>query len=642
MKRKPHIFALLLLCAASLPLPRVMAQEILVPLGTVAHGRAEASKSKAQKKLQLPFFDDFSNYEGNPDNARWEMGHAVVNKDFGPLPPTVGVVTLDACQATGALHVGAASSLFGGDTLQSLPLRMDSLFAPQPAALSISDSIYLSFYYLPGGGYGDMWARIGDAPETQDSLILEFFSVPDSAWQKAWATGGISVDTLLARTGSAWQWVAIPVKDEKYLCNGFRFRFRNLCSLEPQPKVGMVANCDQWNLDYIYLDKSRNRRDSIVRDVAFVEKAPSMLRTYQAIPARQFIPSEMATSINMVITNRYGEPLSLHYSYRVLDPNGTEVTAYDGGTDNIAPYAQGHVYQTASAHAHPPVDFSYPVTGAPATFTVEHVVREGYGGDPFPQNDTLRFTQVFNNYYAYDDGMPENGYGLTSTSSRLDMATRFVLNVPDTLTALDLWFNSTRGGENIGIGFNICVWNNKDGMPSTLLHKDAGLQRVETESLDRFRRYRLAQPVILAADTYYIGFEQNSKNFINVGFDRSGLQQGQNFYRTSSVWQQSILSGATLLRPCFGASALVGIPAATRQRVCVYPNPASDRLHVRLEGADAAARIELLNTQGRMERRTRGTAPGLYLIDLTGLPAGIYVLQVTQGGSRTIQKIVKQ
>lgn len=41
--------------------------------------------------------------------------------------------------------------------------------------------------------------------------------------------------------------------------------------------------------------------------------------------------------------------------------------------------------------------------------TIEHGVREGVRGMP-PQNDTIRFTQVFDNYYAYDDGTPENGY----------------------------------------------------------------------------------------------------------------------------------------------------------------------------------------------------------------------------------------
>ena len=632
-----------LLCALACAAPHLAAaQEMLTPVAThAAHGGAHGQQ-KGSTALSLPFFDDFSHYEGAPHSALWERGDAVANKDLGPMPPTVGVATLDACAASGALHANASTSPFGADTLCSRPLRLDSLLSPQRMALSAADSIYLSFYYLPGGGYGDAWARIGDAPEERDSLVLEFYSVEDSAWQPAWATPGIGADTLLARTGSTWQWAAVPITEARHLRNGFRFRFRNLCSLDAQPKTGMVANCDQWNIDYVRLSTARSRHDSLARDVAFVEKAPTLLRTYQAMPARQFAPSEMAAHIDLAITNRYGEPLSSRYAYRVLDQGGNEVATYDGGTDNIRPYAQGHAYQTAPAHAHPPVSFSYPVHGAPATFTVEHVVSEGYGGDPFPQNDTLRFQQVFGNYYAYDDGMPENGYGLTNTSSRQDMAVRFALHAPDTLTALDLWFNSARGDENVGIAFTVCVWRNNHGMPAALLRQDHAVHRVAADGLDGFRRYRLAQPIALTADTFYIGIEQTSKDYINLGFDRSRPQQGQNFYRTGSVWQQSFLSGSLLLRPCFGASALVGMgPQPPAPIVRAWPNPAGSLLHVEVGGAQQRATLEVFDMQGRMALRHRLEGGNQATLDLSALPAGLYLLQVTQEGGRTHLKIAK-
>lgn len=632
------------------------AQEYLVPVSSIVRFACSVQDSSNQhilyaggakqtdSSLMLPFFDDFSNYEGRPCSMYWQTSDAYVNKDFGPLPPTIGVATLDAVDGTGRLHANAAASYFGGDTLTSRPIRLDSAFVPQRRALQASDSIYITFYWLPGGGYGDMWARIGDAPEPVDSLILEFYSAQQQKWQRAWSVAGIEVDSLIAHTGTAWQWAAVPVNNEKWLNSQFQFRFRNLCSLDPGSKTGMVGNCDQWNLDYVRLDYGRSRRDSITRDVAFVSKAPSMLSLYYAMPVTQYSPGEMAAQVALDITNRYSQTLSAHYRYRVLDDAGNQVAQYDGGSDNLVPYCEGHHYQTVAAHATPPVNFSYAITRVPQTFTVEHVVSEGIAGDVYPQNDTIRFRQVFDNYFAYDDGVPENGYGLTSTSSRMYMAVRFVLTRRDTLTALDLFFNRTRNDENVGMAFTLSVWRNKDGKPGEQVYRDGNGSRVRGDGLEAYCRYPLAQPVLLEPDTYYIGFEQASKNYINIGFDRSRDICGQNYYRTASEWQQSILNGAILLRPCFGKRATVGIRQPETQHAplaaTLFPNPASTLLSIRLDDnlcADAIT-TEIRDMQGNVLLRR----PYAETVDVSSLPSGLYLLCLTdkESGRRSMHKLL--
>lgn len=646
-------FLLFFLCATLW----AMSQEVLVPVaGHPSSALQDATRwDKASAKtvdtlsLFLPFFDDFSDYDGAPSHKLWLNDDAYVNKDFGPLPPTVGVVTLDALKANGDLHAGAGTSSFSGDTLLSQFIRLDSVFTPQGKRLQPGDSVYLSFYYLPGGGYGDMWARIGDTPEEQDSLLLEFYNPTENAWQRVWGCAGVSVDTLIAHTGSAWQWASVPITNSEFFKDNFQFRFRNLCSMDPTAKVGMAANCDQWNIDYIRLGEGRTWRDSLIRDVAFVNKAPSMLRRYQAMPARQFTAAEMAQNVEMTITNRYSQTLSTHYAYYVYNQQGTQVATYDGGSENAAPYAQGHAYQTAGAHAEPPVNFVYNLGGGRQSFTVTHVVSEGFSGDELPQNDTVRFSQVFDNYFAYDDGVPENGYGLTSTSSRLDMAVMFVLNVPDTLTALDLYFNRTRDDENVGIGFNLCVWPDNGGKPGAILHKDSETHHVTADHLEAFTRYKLAEPVILQADTYYIGFEQTSKNFINIGFDRSRDISGQNFYRTTSVWQQSILNGAVLLRPCFGVRATVDISTVAENDTLdlrVYPNPTDGLVNIELPASVAAVSstaadgftMQLYDRQGRCLLNS----PYCATLNMQAYPSGLYLLRVCDvaSGHYATRKII--
>ena len=153
---------LLLLCSSAL-----VAQEALSTLC-----RPEMPERKGNDSvLVLPFFDDFS--IATRSTNQWHLGGAFVNQGYAPLPPTIGMATLDAFKADGTLYPTAASQLFTGDTLTSRPIRLDSLFQPYTRPLSAGDSVYLSFFYLPGGGYGNMWERIGDTPENQDSLILE-------------------------------------------------------------------------------------------------------------------------------------------------------------------------------------------------------------------------------------------------------------------------------------------------------------------------------------------------------------------------------------------------------------------------------------------------------------------------------------
>ncbi len=76
--------------------------------------------------------------------------------------------------------------------------------------------------------------------------------------------------------------------------------------------------------------------------------------------------------------------------------------------------------------------------------------------------DTLRFRQKFFNYYAYDDGTAEFGYGLTPTGAQL--AYKFTLSRRDTLRAIQMYFNKTLTGANERY-FHLAVWGDLNGIP---------------------------------------------------------------------------------------------------------------------------------------------------------------------------------
>ncbi len=603
------------------------AQEVLLPLRHPAH-----SASKDNAPVELPFFDDFS----SPTLSRnlWDLGGAFINQGYAPLPPTIGMVTLDAFDPEGFLYTYTSGQLFTGDTLSSRPIRMDSVFHPYSRSLSTSDSIYLSFFYLPGGGYGNMWERIGDTPEPPDSLILEFYNPTQQHWERVWATQGCSADSLFAHTGSYWQFKEIPIRDTEYFRRGFQFRFYNICSLESNNKLGILSNADQWNIDYIYLNYGRTHNDTAARDVAFVNPAPSLLRHYQAMPARQFVDTELCDSLPLTITNRFTQELATTYGYTVTDDQGSTLASYNGGMENSPVYWRGHVYQTAPAHSKPALNISLPVgsTHQPSNYTISHVLREGVGGDIHTQNDTITFTQTFGNYYAYDDGTPENGYGLTSTTPNVKLACRFNLNTEDTLTAVHLYFNHTLADENNSIRFFITVWDDQNGHPGNIIYQDNYRRQPIFEGFNRYVRYLLDGPV-LCSGTIYVGLQQTSADFINLGFDRNNDASSHIFYLTGSEWQSTILRGALMLRPAFGHSATLAAQEVQEPDAQVYT--LGNRIVIETR---TAAPLSIYNLKGQMVYQSL-TPVGPSQTTTPALPSGLYLVR---HGNATAQKIVVQ
>ncbi len=598
------------------------AQEVLLPLQSAAV--TLMPKTTADSSVSLPFFDDFSRPTDVLQSSLWEACGATVGTGYGELPPTVGMATLDALDATGNLYSQASTSTFPADTLLSRAIRLDSI--------SPADSLVLSFFYLPSGGSGNLWERLGDTPDDADSIYLDLYRSADSSWQTVWARDGVSVDTLVARTGHAWQYVAISITDSTYFDSTFRFRFRNHASLDVTSKKGMKGNCDQWNIDYLLLDTGRSTAtEPHWRDVAFAEPAPSLLANYQAMPARQYRAAEMASSLTLTIANLYNSDLATQYSYCVVDGEGDTVHRYDGGFEN----APALGYQTAPAHAQPPVGYAFPEGSEHSEYEVIHTVREGVGGDSRQQNDTIRFHQVLADYFAYDDGTPENGYGLTSTASHVYLAYRFDLNETDTLSAIDLYFNRTQGAENAAIGFYLTVWQaDANGQPGTILYRDDERRHPQFGSLNAYKRYPL-EHTITVSGSIFVGFDQVGNDFINLGFDRNHQSSDRIWYHTSTEWQQSILRGSLMMRPVFGNAAVTGISEllTPSPKLNIYPNPADDRCTISID----AINVELFDQMGRKytldtEHRTLHTA---HLLD------GFYILRIiAPDGSAHFGKLI--
>lgn len=77
-------------------------------------------------------------------------------------------------------------------------------------------------------------------------------------------------------------------------------------------------------------------------------------------------------------------------------------------------------------------------------------------------------------------------------------------------------------------------------------------------------------------------------------------------------------------------------------KVCIYPNPVCQNLHVVLsDEINLTYTLNLRNLQGGVVRVRQQMRAGAYTLDMARFPAGIYVLEVEAAGERRGFKVVK-
>ena len=413
------------------------------------------------------------------------------------------------------------------------------------------------------------------------------------------------ITTFYTQNNSYFKQIMIPVLDSaKFFQKGFKFRFKNYASLANNSMPSWAGNVDQWNVDYVYLNQNRNKADTVKRDVAFVEKAPSMLKNYQSMPCSQFLVNpgaEMKSNLSMSISNRDNITHLSNYKYDIYDKNGTSVNNYNGGAYNIDSYLVSEL-QTYAAHATPAVSYSFPCTGDSSYYFIKHIVHEGVIGDNRQQNDTTTFEQKFFNYYAYDDGNPEAGYGLTPANSK--MAYRFTLNHPDTLRAIQMFFNKTYNNANQQYFF-LKIWSSLS--PETVIYSRAGYKPQFEDSLNKFHTYFITDTTLVLNGTFYIGWLQTTDDNLNIGFDWNNDNHANIFYNVDGTWQNSQKAGSIMLRPVLGKQiyfAGLSENADIKNEMNVFPNPTKSGIinfSVKAGNSDNLrnAKIEIYDLTGR-------------------------------------------
>ncbi len=561
------------------------------------------SKSVTADPVELPFFDDFSGRKIFPDRKKWSDAFVLINDTYTDKQITAGIVTFDALDNTGRLYETASSIGFEADHITSQPVNIN-----YPA----TDNIWLSFYYQAGG--------LADMPEEKDSLTLQFYAPDEDKWHSVWKATAGSNRNFKAKI--------IKIDQPRFLKKGFRFRFINYASLsENLSDPAMVGNCDQWNIDYVLLDKNRNSADTVFTDVAFRYPLRSLLKTHEAMPWKQF---------KQIYLQEMGSVIPIHYrnndiivrnvtrNFEIWDVyRNKQSKLFSAGATNIDPltnvdYDADLIYTFTSDN-----DDS-------ALFRITSwLITDDF--DP-KENDTLIYYQDFNNYFSFDDGSSEGGYGINGQGSRNAMvAYKFKSYMQDTLRAIRICFNDSYQNENLRT-FDLMVWDDNDGMPGKVLYSQEEVMVEQGAAINGFHTYILPEGVMVNS-IFYVGWKQRSETFLNAGFDINTPHNERLFYWINGNWSLSGKTGSIMIRPVVGSPIATSINDVIYRNIPVFhfwPNPANEYINIDPEEIPVywLTYISIIDLQGREIIKV----PLSEKIDISTLKEGIYIIVTSRNG----------
>ena len=514
-------------------------------------------------------------------------------------------------------------------------MQVDTLFP--------GDTVWAFGSCLPG-----MFTLITDTltPMAQGSIAIPcdsvFTTVADTTWYHVWSTPGQSLQDFMAENGGQYfKPVMIPIRDLRYFTDHFYFRFYNYASIENSSHPQNRGNEDEWNIDFVYLNLGRTFVDTSYPMLTFSGQLPSFLNRYQAMPYKQYRANPNAAvreSLELDITNLDNIAHEARYHYTVNQIGGSQHYTRYVDPVIVNPYTQSGYLNcppTSESPACPYVGQLFNMSYAYDTvsYEIKHYIYDSTCIPPLV--DSMVYRQGFYNYYAYDDGTPEMGYGVVPAGGAF--AVRFELSDYDTIAGVQLLFNRTLNDANNKY-FDIVLWKEENGRPGQEIYRLENQRPQWEEQIYRFHYYPFDKTVTLAG-SFFIGIVQQASSLINIGFDGSNDNSMNAFYNTNGSWQPTEMHGTLMIRPVVGKSYYIGVEEfeSPSETVRIYPNPASDVLNINIPENTEIVTTCIFDLTGRKvyQNAFKETIP------VDNLTDGLYFISLTTAQGQVItQKIV--
>lgn len=559
-------------------------------------------------------------------STQWVDNYAWINSCFPIRPMSIGVATLDGLNAYGRPYDNSSSTRYGkADYLTSKPMNL--------SGLSNLDSVYLSFFYQPMGN--------GDYPNKVDSIIVD---VKDKfgEWYTIWSDTGYSSPTATPNTEFKRAMIPIikgpSISDPDPFFGAFQFRLRN--------KASLAGNNDHWNIDYVIVDKNRSQVDTIINDIAVINRFPSILKNYSLMPYKQFRGAiDLDTFVNMTVRNlnTLNTP-TVDFAFNAIEST-TSSSVY---TAPSLSFTAGSTF--VDRNINPRADYT-PVS--PVLTNVDYTYASAYQTKPTASNlllsnDTVTSNQIFDNLLAYDCDCPVKGYGLEGAGLK-KFAYEYTLNAPDTLAGIRILFTHINTDVD-NLLFSLVAWdsiakNSGIGGVDSIMTRISITKPNYVDTITGWTTYKFAQPVYVY-NTFYIGWSQTDIRNIQIGYDITSPKGRDHMYvYTDGEWKKStvLLSGSPMIRPILdgnyqGTSTSISNPLSSLE-VFLYPMPFQDQITV--ESKQKLDAYEIISMYGQTLQKGNFTTDIINTISFSNLASGMYIIRIQSGEQFISRKIIK-
>ena len=572
-------------------------QQLPTPTQSVFKTQNQRNYRTHARPLTLPFWDDFSRIQ--IDTNKWVSDGATLSTTVANAAPSIGTLLLDGIDEKGRPYSIVQFEQGFTDRITSQPINLSEL------SLAEANSVYLSFYWQPGGK--------AEMPDSNDNILLQFLD-KDSLWVNVWEqSGGLTAERFFF-TPQIIQ--LLP----EFLHNGFQFRF--------QIQGRSSGPFDSWILDYVYLNKNRALTDLSFPDRALTVSNTRPFEKYAAIPL--FLLKKDADLAWKTTSNEFKNLdrgfRAMEYSFEIREKgNQTLVKSINSNTPfNPVPIAQERRTFTSNLILEVPLpeeemDYeivSYLVTGDGLLSGIENGVTVTYPEVDFRINDTVRTVIPMRDFLAYDDGSVDYSAGINQRSGML--AVRYEVSSSVYLKGISINFTNFT---QLGGVIDLMVWKELEEAP--IYKKEVFIPT--KESLNEFGYFEIDQNIEMNG-TFYVGFTQFTNDFLYVGLDKTYDNGSEIFFNATGSWvQNETVEGSLMMRahlletPPFENESEASIPLK------IYPNPVLGLLVI--EG-----KVDALNIYDPMGRNIilpitdneNGKS-----VNFEGMQRGIYVIKTT-------------
>lgn len=596
--------------------------------------------------LTLPFFDDFAGVDkGIPDAKLWVTPTNVwVNNTYSQTQPSINMVSFDGLQANGSPYI------FPKEATDSLIMqgRSDSLTS-KPIDLSsyrLKDSLYLSFYYQNTG--------LGEQPDPNDSLQVLFLN-SRGQWNAVWTQKGKTPNPKFIQQ-------FIPVKIADYLHENFQFKFVAFGRLTGQ--------FDTWNVDYVYFNKARTLKDTVLADAALRKEISPLLKRYRSMPLKQLLANPTTAFADSISTDlvSYSSRFNPKVQFKLSNQAGTTLVTQDITLDDFENKIEVRKVRVAL----PKLSLSTNTTNS-LKVKFQYLSLDGINTklpNVLTANDTLSKTTVFEDYYAYDDGTAEAASYLSQGYGKV--AVQFINNgkvdsVQAIRVAVAPALQNLAGKSTI-----VVVWDNDKGKPGKVLSQrqvviqypdkmngfvEFDVRKETTYQVGEYTQQTAKTPIAVS-DTFYVGYLQLSDDIpLKVGLDKNTVHYqldatkkkasyNTTFFSFGAEWvpdtdTNSAVKGSLMIRPVMGGKVevikVVNKPLATENEIdsqlVISPNPTSGLIQW---NNPTLTDVEIVDFTGKIlwKATTRNQE-----VNVQNLNTGVYILRLSNEQHTFVRKI---